>query len=240
MTSSGTTRPADPAPVLTLDGPGGSGKGTVGQRLASRLAWHFLDSGALYRAVALLARQAGMGSDDTAALARLAHELDVAFEPRQHEPARVMLNGVDVSEALRTEEMGRAASEVAVLPGVRRALLDKQRVLRRPPGLVADGRDMGTVVFPDAAVKIFLTATPEARAERRYKQLKDKGFDVSLARLAEGIHARDARDAEREASPLKPADDACIIDTSSLTITAVVARIMRLLRARLETARVER
>jgi cytidylate kinase len=147
---------------------------------------------------------------------------------------------VDVSEALRTEEMGRAASEVAVLPGVRRALLDKQRVLRRPPGLVADGRDMGTVVFPDAAVKIFLTATPEARAERRYKQLKDKGFDVSLARLAEGIHARDARDAEREASPLKPADDACIIDTSSLTITAVVARIMRLLRARLETARVER
>jgi cytidylate kinase len=240
MTSSGTTRPADPAPVLTLDGPGGSGKGTVGQRLASRLAWHFLDSGALYRAVALLARQAGVGCDDTAALARLAHELDVAFEPREDEPARVILNGVDVSKALRTEEMGRAASEVAVLPGVRRALLDKQRALRRSPGLVADGRDMGTVVFPDAVLKIFLSATPEARAERRYKQLKDKGFDVSLARLAEEIHARDARDAEREASPLKPADDACIIDTSRLTIAEVVAGIMRLLRARLETARVER
>ncbi len=240
MTRASKSGAAAPPPVLTLDGPGGSGKGTVGQQVASRLGWHFLDSGALYRAVALAAQRAAVAPDDIAGLVYLARNLDVVFDPRDEEPARVILNAVDVSESLRTEELGRAASQVAVLADVRRALLDKQRALRRAPGLVADGRDMGTVVFADAVLKVFLTATPEARAARRYKQLKDKGYDVNLARLADEIHARDARDAEREASPLKPADDACIIDTSRLTIAEVVARITRLLRERLETARVER
>ncbi|MFQ5994355.1 MAG: (d)CMP kinase [Acidiferrobacterales bacterium] len=222
------------APVLALDGPSGSGKGTVGQRIAQALGWHFLDSGALYRAVGLVARQAAIATDDPVGLARLAQRMAIQFEPGPESTARVIVNGADVSEAIRTEEIGRLASQAAVLPAVRQALLDKQHALRRPPGLVADGRDMGTVVFPDARFKVFLTATPEARAQRRYNQLKDKGFDVSLARLAEEVRARDARDAEREASPLKPADDACVIDTSILTIDEVVERVLRLLRDRLE------
>lgn len=225
---------SDPVPVVALDGPSGSGKGTVGQRLASRLGWHFLDSGALYRTVALAAKQRGTAAVDADGLTQLARDLDIRFEPQANAPAHVILNGRDVSEAIRAEEIGRLASAVAALPEVRQALLAKQRALRQAPGLVADGRDMGTVVFPDAVLKIYLTASPEARAERRYKQLKDKGFDVNLPRLAEEIRARDARDAEREASPLKPANDACVVDTSSLTIAQVANRIMRLLRDRLE------
>lgn len=221
-------------PVLALDGPTGSGKGTVGEELATHLGWHFLDSGALYRVVALAGKRAGHALSDPSAIARVARDLNVRFEPQQGAPARVILDGADVSDVIRTEETGRLASRVAVLSDVRRALLAKQHALRQPPGLVADGRDMGTVVFPDATLKIFLTASPEARAERRYKQLKDKGFDVNLARLAEEIRIRDARDAEREASPLKPAEDAYILDTSRLTSEQVVARILGLLRERLK------
>jgi cytidylate kinase len=220
------------APVITLDGPSGSGKGTVGQLLAQRLGWHFLDSGALYRAVALAAERAGCVPQDTVCLAQIARKLTVQFQARGQAPVRVLVDGEDVSDAIREEKISRLASQVAVLPEVRRALLDKQHALRQPPGLVADGRDMGTVVFPEATLKIFVTATPETRAERRHKQLKDKGLDVNLARLAEEIRARDARDAERGASPLKPADDAHVIDTSCLTVAQVVDRILDLLRDR--------
>ena len=214
-----------PAPVIALDGPSGSGKGTVGQLLAARLGWHFLDSGALYRALALAAQAAGIDLGDSAALAALAGKTRIDFVPRPGAAAQVFLDGCDVGERLRTESAGEGASRVAALPAVRQALLQKQHALRRPPGLVADGRDMGTTVFPDAALKVFLTATPEVRAERRYKQLKEKGFDVTLARLLDEIRERDARDAKRAASPLKPAADAYILDTSHLGITEVVDRI---------------
>ncbi len=222
---------SDRVPVLAIDGPSSSGKGTVGRRIAAHLGWHFLESGALYRALALAARRAGVPVGDAGRLAELARALNVRFEPNA-EGGGVLLAGADVSAELVSEDIGHLASQVATVPAVRRALLGKQHAQRRPPGLVADGRDMGTVVFPDAILKIFLTASPEARAERRHKQLKDKGFDVNLARLAEEIRARDARDAERAASPLKPADDACIVDTSSLTVDEVVHRILALLRER--------
>lgn len=219
-------------PVVAVDGPSGSGKGTVGQLLANRLGWHFLDSGALYRVVGLAARQAGIDLDDRERLAEVARELDVTFRARADGSAAVWLAGRDVSDVLRTEESGAAASRVAAVPAVRQALLDKQRELRRPPGLVADGRDMGTTVFPDAIVKVFLTASPEVRAERRYKQLKVKGFDVNLPRLLDEIRERDASDAARAASPLKPAADAQLLDTSDLSISEVVDRIESLLRQR--------
>lgn len=213
--------------MLAIDGPSGSGKGTVGRAVAARLGWHFLESGALYRALALAAERAGVGVDEVPELVRLAEALDVRFEG-----GRVQVQGSEASAAIASEEMGHRASQMAALPAVRRALLKKQHAQRRPPGLVADGRDMGTVVFPDAILKVFLTASLEARAERRYKQLKHKGFDVNLARLAEEIRARDTRDAKRAASPLKPADDACILDTSSLTVDEVIEGIMGLLRER--------
>jgi CMP/dCMP kinase len=218
------------APVLTVDGPSGSGKGTIGQVLAARLGWHFLDSGALYRLVGLAARRQRIDLTDTAALAKLAESLDVAFIPCADAAPTILLAGQDVSDVLRTEESGAAASRVAALPAVRIALLHKQHALRRPPGLVADGRDMGTTVFPDALLKVFLTASADVRAERRYKQLKQKGFDVNLRRLLDEIRERDARDAAREASPLKPAADAHILDTSDLSISDVVDRIEGLLR----------
>ncbi len=222
------------APVLAIDGPGGSGKGTISQLLAARLAWHYLDSGALYRAVGLAAREKGVRLDDAPALARLARAVDIRFEPQSDgRPAQVWLEALDVSDVLRTEETGRLASEVAVLAAVREALLDKQRDFRRPPGLVADGRDMGTTVFPEAILKVFLTASPEVRAERRYKQLKEKGLDVTLLGLLGEIRERDARDAARQASPLKPASDAVILDTSSLSIAEVVETIFRRLQQRL-------
>lgn len=212
-------------PVVAIDGPSGSGKGTVGQLLATRLGWHFLDSGALYRALALTAKDAEIDLKDAAKLAELAERMKIRFVLRPHEPAQVLLDGRDIGDRLRTEAAGEGASKVAGLPPVRRALLQKQHALRMPPGLVADGRDMGTTVFPDAALKVFLTASPEVRAERRYKQLKDKGFDVNLAQLLDEIRERDARDARRAASPLKPAADAYILDTSHLGISEVVDRI---------------
>ncbi len=220
-------------PVLALDGPSGSGKGTVGQMLAQRLGWHFLDSGALYRALGVAAAQAGVDLNDRPAVAGLALAMDVRFVPRgAGDTVGVLLNGQEIGEAMRTEEGGRRASIVAAIPEVRRALLQKQRAFRALPGLVADGRDMGSTVFPDAILKIYLTASPEVRAGRRYKQLKEKGFDANLQQLLGEIRERDARDAGREASPLKPAEDAYILDTSQLDISGVVERVYGLLRER--------
>lgn len=222
-------------PVLAIDGPSGSGKGTVGQLLAERLGWHFLDSGALYRALGLAASRLGEATlQDAAALAQLAECSDIRFMPQPGgAPVRVVLNGTDVGNAIRTEDSGRLASIVAAVPSARAALLRKQHAFRQAPGLVADGRDMGSTVFPDAILKIFVTASAEIRAERRYKQLKEKGFDANLRRLLDEIRERDARDAARTASPLKPAADACILDTSSLSIPDVVDRIHGLLQERL-------
>ncbi len=219
-------------PVLTIDGPSGSGKGTVGQLLAGKLGWHFLDSGALYRALGLVAEQKQVNTKDTAVLARLATDLDISFKLQPGSPFTILLCGQDVGDVLRTEESGRHASILAAIPEVRQALLQKQHSFRRSPGLVADGRDMGTTVFPDAITKVYLTATAEVRAARRYKQLKDKGFDVNLPQLLEEIRERDARDAGRLVSPLKPAEDACILDTSTLDISGVVVRIYQLLQER--------
>lgn len=220
-------------PVVTIDGPGGSGKGTISQLLAARLGWHYLDSGALYRVLGLAAQDAGISVTDAPSLARLAGEIQLDFEPQTDGSAQVMLNGQDVSLWLRTEECGRWASEVAVWPEVRAALLQKQHDFRQNPGLVADGRDMGTTVFPTARLKIFLTASPEVRADRRYKQLKEKGLDASLPLLLGEIRARDARDAGRAVSPLRPADDAEILDTSTMGINEVVEFILDRLRQRL-------
>ena len=222
-----------PVPVLALDGPSGSGKGTVGQILAQRLGWHFLDSGALYRTLGVAAERARVDLEDKPGLARLARDMNLRFVPRSGgDTVDVVLDGVDVGGRLRTEESGRRASILAAIPEVRQALLQKQHSFRQPPGLVADGRDMGSTVFADAILKIYLTASPEVRAERRYKQLKEKGFDANLQRLLDEIRERDARDAGREASPLKPAENAYILDTSQLDISGVVERIYGLLQER--------
>ena len=210
-------------PVVTLDGPSGSGKGTVSQRLAQELGWHYLDSGAIYRALAHAAQQAGVNDPDDAAA--LALDLDLSFRPAEDGGAAVMLDGVDITKAIRTEECGARASQLAAEPVVRAALLERQRRFRQAPGLVADGRDMGTVVFPDAQVKIYLTASPEVRAERRYKQLKNQGKSDNIARLLEVIRERDARDAERETSPMKPAADAIVLDTSDLSLDEVIEQV---------------
>ncbi|MHB8453149.1 MAG: (d)CMP kinase [Acidiferrobacterales bacterium] len=222
------------APILTIDGPSGSGKGTISQILAARLGWNYLDSGALYRIIGLAAVKKGVDLDDASNLARLAGSVDIRFELEPDgRPARAWLNGDNVSDILRTEETGKLASRVAVHVPLRAALLEKQRDFCRAPGLVADGRDMGTTVFPAALLKVFLTASPEVRADRRHKQLKEKGLDVTLPRLLGEIRERDARDAERQASPLKPAADAEILDTSSMTITEVTNTIFRRLQQRL-------
>lgn len=218
-------------PVITLDGPGGSGKGTISRILARHLDWHFLDSGALYRLVGLAAGRHGVALDDETALGRLAGALDVRFAAEDGGPTKIFLEDSDVTEELRSESVGAAASAVAVLPSVRRALVERQRAFRRPPGLVADGRDMGTVIFPDARLKIYLDASPEERARRRYKQLKDKGMDVSLVRLLKDIEERDRRDRERAVAPMKPAADAVIIDTTRMDIAAVVDAILQSWRA---------
>jgi len=222
------------APVIAIDGPSGSGKGTLCQSLARHLGWHLLDSGALYRLVGMAADKHGCAFDDEAAIAELAANLDVEFVPgAAGEPTRVLLEGEDVSADLRTEITGMLASKVAVLPAVRSALLGRQRDFAKAPGLVADGRDMGTVVFTTAPVKIFLTASAEERAERRYNQLKSQGDDVNLATLLGEIRARDKRDSERELAPLKPADDAVQIDSSGLGVEEVFNRVLAEVNARL-------
>jgi CMP/dCMP kinase len=225
--------PGSPSsPVLTVDGPSGSGKGTVSRALARHTGWHLLDSGALYRLVALAGAAAGLPPDAAARHAELARAMQVEFGSRADGEERVLLDGRDVSGEIRSETAGQGASRVAAWPEVRTALLARQRAFARPPGLVADGRDMGTVVFPRADLKIFLTATPEERALRRYKQLKDKGSDVSLAALSREIAERDLRDQTRQVAPLRPAPDACVIDSTALTVNAVVARVLELLAAR--------
>ena len=216
-------------PVVTVDGPGGSGKGTVTQMLARRLGWHLLDSGALYRLTALAAQRQGVALDNEPGLVIVAAGLDVTFEPtREGEPARVILDGVDVTRDIRTEQTGDGASRVAVIQAVRDALLQRQRDFRKAPGLVADGRDMGTVVFPDAPVKVFLTASAEERAQRRHIQLKEAGADVNIDHLLNEIRARDERDMNRSAAPLKPAEDAQVIDSTGLSIEEVLSKVMAL------------
>ncbi len=209
-------------PVITIDGPTASGKGTVAQRVAVALGWHYLDSGALYRLVALRALEAGVDAGDAATLASLANHLQPRFDG-----GRIALNGQDVTDEIRREDVGNLASHIAVHPSLRSALLDLQKSFRRSPGLVADGRDMGTVVFPEAQLKVFLTASTEARAERRYKQLKDKGFSSNIHALLQELQARDDRDSKRSAAPLVPAEDAFQLDSSRLTIEEVVAQILR-------------
>jgi len=225
--------PKSPAcPVVTIDGPSGSGKGTISRAVARRVGWHLLDSGALYRLVALAGSDAGLAPEDEPGHAALARRMDVVFMVAPDGSERISLAGSDATARIRSEEAGRGASRVAAWPKVRQGLLARQRAFAVPPGLVADGRDMGTVVFPGAGLKIFLTATPEERALRRYKQLKDKGSDVSLPALSREIAERDLRDQTREVAPLKAAPDACLIDSTALSVEAVVQRVLQLGAAR--------
>lgn len=213
-------------PVIAIDGPSGAGKGTVARRVAEALGWHWLDSGALYRAVGLAGVRHGLAADDEPGHARLARDLKVRFARASDGDAEVWLNGEDIAAQLRSEEAGRLASRVAAWPEVRAALVDLQRSYARPPGLVADGRDMGSAIFPTARLKVYLTASAAERAQRRYKQLKDKGLDVSLADLSRDIEARDLRDAERAASPLRQAPDAIRVDSTGRGIDEVVALVL--------------
>jgi cytidylate kinase len=217
--------------ILTIDGPSGAGKGTIAQRVATALGWHLLDSGALYRLTALAAQRQGVAFDDLDGLERVALSLQVSFLPSgPDQPVRVLLAGEDVTAQLRTETAGNNASIVAALPRVRVALLQCQKNFYQAPGLVADGRDMGTVVFPGAPFKVFLTASAEARAQRRFQQLKAQGEDVKLAALLRDIEARDARDMGRKDAPLRAADDAVSIDTTSLSIDEVYRQVLDLVR----------
>jgi len=214
-------------PVVTIDGPGGSGKGTIAALLAESLGWHLLDSGALYRLVAVAAIDRGIAVDDEASLGALAADLDVAFGVADHGMV-VWLGGEDITGRLRSEEVSAFSSRAAAFPSVRTALVRLQRAFRTPPGLVADGRDMGTVIFPDARLKIFLTASAEERAKRRHKQLKEKGENVNLSRLFQEIKKRDDRDRSRAVSPLLPAPDAHLIDSTELSINEVLQKILEL------------
>jgi cytidylate kinase len=220
-------------PVVAIDGPSGSGKGAVSRRVAAALGWNLLDSGALYRLTALAARRGGASDGSERVLARIAANLDVRFGIDQNGQERVWLADDEVTADIRTEECGYLASRVAVLPAVREALLGLQRGFRQPPGLVADGRDMGTRIFPDAFLKVFLTASAEVRAERRYKQLKDKGIDVSLPALSQHIEERDRRDSERSVAPLRAAEDARLLDSSNLTIDEVTRILLSWVQERL-------
>ena len=214
------------APVVAIDGPSGSGKGTIARRVAEALGFHLLDSGALYRLVALAADEACVSLQNGEKLAELARRLDVRFDSDEQGGERIWLNDADVTDRLRTEETGAGASTVAQIPAVREALFERQRAFCRAPGLVADGRDMGTQVFPDATLKVYLTASAEERAQRRHKQLKDKGLDVSLAALSRDIEDRDRRDSERTVAPLRPAVDARFLDSTGQSIEVVTQQVL--------------
>lgn len=220
-------------PVITIDGPSGTGKGTISHLLAEKLGWHFLDSGSLYRVLAYAAVQKGIGLNEVESLVSLSHELKLRFEIKQHQ-THIYLNDEDISRDLRQESCGQNASKIAAIPEIRTALLEKQRAFATPPGLVTDGRDMGTVVFPKALLKIFLYASTEERATRRFLQLKDSGNDVSLAQVIDQLVKRDERDEQRAHSPLRPADDAVMIDTTSLTIEQVFDNVLQLTNERLK------
>jgi CMP/dCMP kinase len=221
-----------PTPVATIDGPSGSGKGTVSRMIARLTGWHLLDSGALYRLVGLAGAQAGLQPDDVQGHASLARAMDVRFSADSLDRERIELDGTEVTAQVRSEAAGAGASRVAAWPAVRAALLDRQRAFARPPGLVADGRDMGTIVFTAAALKIFLTASPEERARRRYNQLKEKDSGVSLAALSLEIAERDRRDSTRSVAPLIPAADAIVLDSTAMTALEVVDEIMAVGRTR--------
>lgn len=215
------------APVITVDGPSGSGKGTLCQILANQLGWNLLDSGALYRLTALAAQKHGVALDDEALLEAIAEHLDVEFKANENaNGVQTILEGEDVTSDIRTETVGGMASQVAAINDVRQALLGRQKAFQQKPGLIADGRDMGTVVFPQAPIKIFLTASAEARAERRYKQLIENGNSASLAAILEDVRARDERDTNRVVAPLKPAEDALVIDSTQMSIEEVVATVL--------------
>ncbi|MGH8029088.1 MAG: (d)CMP kinase [Arenimonas sp.] len=219
-------------PVVAIDGPSGVGKGTIARAAARKLGWHFLDSGSLYRILALAAQKAGISDRDEAAVAALAPKLNIKFDVQDYDNEHITVDGEELSARVRAEASGQLASVIAVYPKVRAALLERQRAFRQKPGLVADGRDMGTVVFPDAAVKIFLDASAEERARRRLNQLRKAGIAAKLAALHAEIRERDVRDRNRQHSPLKPADDAVVIDTTELTVQEVLARVEELLKAR--------
>jgi cytidylate kinase len=216
--------PVTHVPVITIDGPGGSGKGTIAMHIAENLDWHFLDSGALYRLVAVAAIDRGIAADQEQALGELAEHLDVDFGITD-EGLVILLDGNYITGRVRSESVSVFASRIAAFPAVRASLVHRQRAFRKPPGLVADGRDMGTVIFPDAELKIFLTAAAQARAERRYKQLKEKGESVNLTRLFRDIKNRDERDSTRALSPLRPAPDAHVIDSTELSVNEVLQKI---------------
>jgi cytidylate kinase len=217
-------------PVIAIDGPSASGKGTVAKAVAQALGWHYLDSGALYRLVALQAIDAGVSWDDTQGLAEVAGALDVQFDGDE-----IRLAGCRVTDAIRTEVVSIGASRCAAIPAVREALLDRQRAFREAPGLIAEGRDMGSVVFPDAALKVFLTASAEARAERRHKQLINKGIPANIQTLLRDLQERDARDAERPVAPLRQLPDARLLDTTRMTVEEAVARVLGWYRERAES-----
>ncbi len=217
---------SEQVPVVAIDGPVGSGKGTIARRVAQALGYHLLDSGALYRLTALSAAKQGVDLGDVDAVARVARELNVRFDSHSDGSERIWLDDEEISLDVRKETTGEMASVVAVIPQVREALLERQRAFQQAPGLVADGRDMGSLVFPSASVKIFLTASAEERAMRRHKQLKDKGIDVSLAALSRDIEDRDRRDSERSVAPLRPAEDARILDSSGQSIEAVTQTVL--------------
>ncbi len=216
-------------PVLTIDGPSGAGKGTVSRAVSRKLGWHYLDSGSIYRALAIAVLKQGLNLNDVAAIVELAGHIQLQFIC-EDDGLKVDLNGEDISAQLGMESTGNTASIIAAYPEVRAVLLQKQKDFKRAPGLVADGRDMGTVVFPDAEFKVFLTASAEERAKRRYKQLIEKGIDANLCQITSEIEARDRRDRERATAPLRPAEDAVCIDSSDLTIEQVIAQVMDFIR----------